>query len=135
MPVFQGGYDGFRVRNGGPKEVLNLGDGGKLGGYAVLHAVEGENVNKDPLMEGGAQTAELWFCAGGPAVPDFGEGPQEPVCIGILEKVRFLKFLRGNGLEFFVVVPEHDQVNIVVPGDKALMAYRPQKRAVVGIVG
>ena len=42
-----------------------------------------------------------------------------------------LKLLFRNLLELFIIVAEHDDIDVIVPGDKAVMAHSSQKCAAV----
>ena len=83
---------------------------------SVRHSVQGKNVYENSAVI--SRLPVLLVEAGGPAVPNLGVAPQIIVLrVDRLKLQSFLQLPQGHLHKPVVILPEHGQVNIVIPGN------------------
>ena len=100
----------------------------------MRHIVTGKNVNKDPAFHGEhllVLPAEISTFAKNPGIPPAVSGIG---MIGLQEIFVLVQFRFTDAAELVIVISEHPRVNVVVPGNKAFMPYRPQQGSAVQFV-
>ena len=113
------GLDGIRPKPGGK--------------FSLRHGVQRENINKDTAVISGLSV--LLAASGGLAVANLRMGAQIILlCIEGLQRQRLSQLPWGNADKCLVILPQHHQVNVIIPGDIALMADCTDQGAAVGKV-
>ena len=97
----------------------------------VLQAVVGQNIQRKNIQEEPFVVGAVLFVgkiSRGLAVSDLGMFPDQ-LCIVIegLEKIRMFEFLGRDFFEQLVIIAEHDDIDVVVPGNKPVMTDSSQK--------
>ena len=93
--------------------------------FSVRIIVQRKDVNVDPVIDIGISQAGLDKC--GAAVSELGE-----VCVKLrirfkcLKKNRFREKRLGFFQKHLIISPGHSHVNIIIPGNEALMTDRTQ---------
>ena len=99
--------------------------------FPVRHPVQGENIDENPAVVPGPGV--LLVVPGGAAIPDLGVAPEIIFLRVDRLQLQPLPQLPGGHLHKpLVILPQHGQVDVVVPGDVALVPHRPDEGAAVG---
>ena len=92
-----------------------------LGELAVRRIVKGENVDKNAVIHFGV-TGQLLPVMGAPYLQLIKGVGGIGVHVPVMERIRRIQIQLAGITKLFVILPKHAHVDIVIPGDKAVVA-------------